>query len=363
MSTMMGPPTMTPRRYLALAAALTLAIVVGVCLLPSDRYLRFASMTEPAVVKAGWIYERIHYDPTPIDIAFIGTSRTLFGVDSNEVESVLGGLTNEDLHVVNFALEHPGRDMHWLLARELLTTRRVRMLILEVNEDEPRDLHPAFGSLADVSDVIAAPLVINVSYFSNLIRLPGRQLSLFLYSMLPNALRSEVAFDPAWYRGAHWDDTWAERGPPRAPFYPIRPRTIFPTPAGMAQELTQDARLRARRIHLPSSLTWLEHRANIYYIHKIAALAHEKGVALNFLYLPSYHSSARPTEAKTYQSFGSIWTPPEFLSERELWSDVNHLNYNGAFSLAGWLGNELSDSLKLSVNEQRTVILAPSARR
>jgi hypothetical protein len=249
---------------------------------------------------------------------------------------------------VNFALAHPGRDMHWLLVHELLTTRKVRMLVLEVDEEEPRDLHPAFGSLADPADIVGAPLLINISYFSNLVRLPRRQLSLFLRSTLPDIFGSEMTFDPAWYRGAHWDDAWAEQGAPRAPLYPIRPRTTYPTETEMVRERAHEAVLAARKVHLPSSFAWLEQRANIYYLQKIAALAREHNTALNFLYLPGYQSLALPKQAAIYEQLGLLWTPPDFLSNRALWSDVNHLNYAGASSLAAWLGTSLSNTQEIS---------------
>jgi hypothetical protein len=122
---------MSPGRYLALVTGLALALIISVCLLPHSRHLRFASIRDLAVVKAGWIYERIHDDPTPIDVAFIGTSHTVFGVDSAEIEGTVQYLSNRQLHVVNFALEHLGRNVHWLLAREMIEARHVQLLVLE----------------------------------------------------------------------------------------------------------------------------------------------------------------------------------------------------------------------------------------
>jgi hypothetical protein len=353
-----------PRRYLALTALLSVVVIIAICLLPHNRNLRFAVLTDWDVVKAGWIYERIHSDPTPIDIAFIGTSRTIFGVDSAKVEAVTRQRTGLDLHVVNFALPFPGRDLHWLIARELLKTRKVKLLVLEVDEDEPRDLHRAFGSLADVHDLIFAPMIINVSYFPNLIRLPRRQLSLFLRSTFPAIFDDEMTLDSASYRGAHWDDTWAEEGTPQAPIFPIRPRTTFPSAGELAHERAHETEVAAHKIQLPSSVAWLEHRANIYYLRKIAASARERDVALTFLYLPGYQGLDRPREAGVYQQLGPLWTPPTFLSKREMWYDVNHLNYNGAFSLATWLGNELSKTQTIShlMNIQPTSVSATSSR-
>jgi hypothetical protein len=333
-----------PKRFFALTAALILAIIAGACLLPHDRHLRFASLQEPAVVKAGWIYERIHDDPTPIDVVFIGSSHSVFGVDSAEIERNVRGLIGQDVHVVNFALQHFGRDVPWLLAREAIKARKVRLLVVEVPEDESRAMHPAFASLADPSDMLTAPLVVNVSYFPDLALLPLRQISLFLSTMLPGAYGAAPGFNPIQYRGAHWDDTWAEEGSTVAPIHPVRPRNTSPSAAEMERERVHWAQLTASKLSLPPTLSWLEWRANLQYVDRIAALARRHSVALCFLYLPTYRGPAQPTQVTAYEKLAPIWyPPPKLLADRALWSDINHLNYYGARALASWLATRLAD--------------------
>lgn len=329
---------LTPKRFITLTVMLMLAIVVGVCVLPHSRHLRFASLQEPTVVKLGWLYERIHDDPTPIDIIFIGSSHTVFGVDSAEVERRARLLIGQDVHVVNFAVQHLGRDVPWLLAREAIEARNVKLLVVEVTEDESRALHPAFASLADPSDLIDAPLLINPSYFSELAELPSRQISLFLRTMLPGAFDAAPGFNPIQYRGAHWDDTWAQEGSIVAPIHPVVPRITSPSATKMENERVHWARLTSNKLSLPSSLSWLEWRANLQYIDRIVALARRHGVALRVLYLPSYHSATHPTQVAVYEKLGLMWyPPPELLADRLLWNDVNHLNYYGSLVLASWL--------------------------
>lgn len=340
---------LTPKRFFALTAALVLAIIVGACLLPHDRHLRFASLQEAPVVKAGWIYERVHDDRTPIDVIFIGSSHTVFGVDSAEIERNEEGLLGRDVHVVNFALEHFGRDVPWLLAREAINARNVRLLVIEVTEAESRAMHPAFASLADPSDLLTAPLVINESYFPDLAQLPLRQISLFLQTVLPGAFQAAPGFNPTEYRGAHWDDSWAAEGSAVAPIYPIKPRNTSPSASEMERERQHWAQLSANKLSLPASLSWLEWRANLQYVERIIALAHQHNVAVRFLYLPSYGSPDRPEQVAAYEKLGPIWYPPaDLLANRELWSDVNHLNYYGARALASWLATRLADQPELS---------------
>ena len=159
---------------------ITLIIIVGVCFLPHDDYFRYKALDIGAYGKAKWIYERIIFDDTPIDIVFIGTSHTLNAIDSEIIEEELSRQFQEKLHVVNLALPHFGRDMHLLLTRFLLKYRTPKLIVLEVRESEARDMHPATHYLANSEDLLKAPIFVNIRYLSNLSQLPLRQINLFL---------------------------------------------------------------------------------------------------------------------------------------------------------------------------------------
>ncbi len=330
-------------RFLTVTGLLTLAFIGIACLLPDDRYVRFNSLHDPAVVKAGWIYERIHYDPTPIDVVFIGTSHTVFGVDSKQTEQDYHDATGQELHVVNFALQHLGRNVHFLLAREAIENRQVKLLVIEVLENESRSLHPAFSALANPSDFLSAPLIVNPSYLADLSRLPFRQVSLFLSTLLPEAFGAQRNFVPALYRGAHWDDTYAETGSPRYPISPVHPRVGHHTPAEMALQRQHYEQLLADSTFLSNPFPRLMRRANLFYVKEIAELARKRRVALRFLYLPSYGDPPTPVYVDTYRQFGPIWYPAEVLRDPSRWLDVNHLNHDGATALAEWLAARLSE--------------------
>src|SRR5262249_40092832 len=85
----------------AVIVATTVLLVGGVLLLPHDRYLRFKSSTDSEYAKFGWIYERIHFDRRPIDIAFFGDSHIMLGVDSTLVEQSFTNASGQAVNVVN----------------------------------------------------------------------------------------------------------------------------------------------------------------------------------------------------------------------------------------------------------------------
>ena len=325
--------------FFGIAFTTALALLVAVCTLPHVRYLRFQALTEKEVVKAGWIYERIHFDPTPIDVVFIGTSHTVFGIDSERVEQACRDTGGGHCASVNFGLEHLGRNVHWLLAREVMQTRKPRLLIVEVQETEYRALHPAFASLADVSDIVFAPLVINTSFFPDLVRLPLRQIRLFAQSHAPSLFGGHTEFVPALYRGAHWDDTFAEMGSREHPVAHPIPRIGVASEAELEHERAHSESVDDAKLRLPAMLQPLEYRANLYYLEELLNLARENNVEIRFLYMPAYHGQGTPDFANLYDKFAPTWLmPTEIVDRHELWLDIGHLNYAGATALSMWLG-------------------------
>jgi hypothetical protein len=337
------PIRLAASHFFWIVLATTLAVLAVACILPDDHYLRYQALTEREVVKAGWIYERIHYDPAPIDVAFIGTSHTVFGVDSERVERACHNAGGKRCASVNFGLQHLGRNVHWLLAREVMQTRKPRLLVVEVQETEYRALHPAFASLADASDIVSAPLVINTSYLPDLVRLPLRQISLFAQGRVPSLFGMHREFRRALYRGAHWDDTLAEMGSREHPVTHPRPRTGVTSVAELERERAHAQSADNARLRLPAPLRPLEYRANIFYLEKLLNLAREKNVEIRFLYMPGYHGAPVPALASFYDRFAPTWPMPREIADRsELWLDAGHLNSAGADALSAWLGAKIA---------------------
>jgi hypothetical protein len=110
--------SLTAVMVILLVAALSAA---GAASLPDNPYQRFQLLPE-LNGRLAWIYERIHYDPEPIDVGIIGPSRTFTGVGSGEVEQHLS-LLGKSARVVNFSLLFQGRNAQWAILEELYKTK------------------------------------------------------------------------------------------------------------------------------------------------------------------------------------------------------------------------------------------------
>jgi hypothetical protein len=331
-----GQP-LTALRFLAAIGAVACIALIAMACLPQDRYARFAEAAaeSPHYLRLRWIYERIHFDTTPIDVAFIGTSHTQSAIDSRIVEAELHR-RGTDLHVVNFAIPHLGRDLHYLLARELLETRPVRELVVEVQDFEPRAPHPAFQRLGGVDDLIASPIVVNTGFFDNLVRLPRREVDLFAPWLTGHAA---LEFDRNSYDGPHWDDTERLHGFTMTRDH-AQPVAELDQGANALRADLESKEALAHRLALPSGCSLLK-RYNRFYLEKLLALAREKNVHVTFLYLPFFHGPAEPLEARYYRAYGDTVTPRETLADASVWLNPDHLNVFGARRVSQWIGATL----------------------
>ena len=64
-----------------------------------------------------------------------------------------------------------------------------------------------FVDVADTADVLDAPMLVNINYLHNLVRLPYRQLALWAKSLSPASFGLKPHFDPANYDGSNVDNT------------------------------------------------------------------------------------------------------------------------------------------------------------
>jgi hypothetical protein len=291
-------------------------------------------------LRVKWIFERIHFDRTPIDLVFIGTSHTQSGINSERVESALRS-NGSIINVVNFAVPHLGRDLQFLLLREAIKHRNVKHVVVELQESEARAPHPGFQHLAPVKDLLQSPLILNTGYFENFSRLPQRQLALFLRSRFSALYELQSSFDPIHYEGPHWDDTYRLHGinTPRLKANSVAELERAARDLWAVFERKQSL---ARKLTVPTQRYSLLERYNQFYLEEMLTLASRQGVGITFLYLPFFRGPENPKDYQFLASRGPILSPTEVLADPSSWQNVDHLNFPGANSLSDWVGNALS---------------------
>ena len=329
----------SPSAFLFATLVIAMVLLGATVTLPHDRYDRFQAHDNVTTRKADWIYERLHFDKTPVDVALIGTSRMAGGLSAPKIEAAYCQATGRRIHVANLAIPVTGRNMHYVIAREATETKAPALVVVELNDIESRRPHAGFIFLADARDVISAPLLINLNYFSDLARLPGRQLELFFRDITGDApLRS--TYDAAAYRGAHFDLTATQIA--------IDGRTTSRDVYLTADELEARREVRLKNVNpvymLPKFLRRMEYRFSKHYFEKIKSSVAQTDGELRFSYLPAYGAEEIPDPLLTELNITEpiIDLGGALAADPNNWLDATHFNQRGAEIASFNFANDLA---------------------
>lgn len=338
--------TVSTAKLFATGLATMAASLVAMAAIPHDPFVRWQAMRTEAYARLGWVYERVHGDPTPTDVVLVGTSHTMNGLDGLAIARRIAadGVRAPDgrcLTVTNLAIPSYGRNMHWAVVRELLRVRRPRAIVLEVFENETRKAHPLFSHVAETEDLLGAPKLLNQNYVADLIRLPYRQLKLGVETLAPREFGLKPRFDPADYDGSTVDNTRVVNVGGRA-LSPPMTRPMDPAKLEAAAKANRDN----KNLHmLPESLERFEYAVPRHYLSGILEMADKANVPVYFLYLPGYGLPPQPFDMRPYQGRPML-TVNDLLARRDFWQDPAHLNTQGAAAVSQRVGDLIAGRMR-----------------
>lgn len=333
-------------RAIRLLLTMLAAIVAGLMIslsLPSSPYIRYQQSAGTILFHSKWIYERIHDDPTPIDVAVIGTSRFEAGVSPVELQRQLSAKTGHPIHVANLALLKLGRNLHYSIVKDLLKTHpETKMIVLSVDEEHVAS-HDLFRYVAEDADLLTSPIIINRYYFDDLFFLPYRHLSYFCQTLFPGAFGIDSRFQPASYLGTDLDRSAGYISPTGKPKNGIQSAP----PQKLRAEATEVLASHQAMFKFP----WLlgtERQMVIErdFTHRIVTLAHEHGVRVVFLHIPPFEGQNTVQNPEAYSSQGDYLDMWRIADDPSMYADGAHLNRAGALVLTDWLADKIAPLLR-----------------
>jgi hypothetical protein len=298
-----------------------LPLVFIIYFIPIERRQRFIQLKEDCSWHGIWFFDRVHHNDNPVDVMFFGSSHTINGIMDELIEK---RLNNPSVHVVNFGYCRYGVNIYYVLLKEVLRSKKPKVLLLEVREDEDRYSHPVFPYIADASDIFLATPFFNRDlvrdYFDSfLYRLRILKAEYFNKDSLVPFKTNDFGFMGS-------GDT-ASR-------------------ALLARVKLDHGRPKARLTSPERSFYMTYPRI---YLKKLSDLCIENNIRLIFLYLPEYSSQEKePLEMITYRKYGHVLIPPdEIFKDPDNWGDENHLNRAGAGKLSEWVAGQIRKNMHL----------------
>jgi hypothetical protein len=269
-----------------------------------------------------WVYDRVFKNETSIDVAFIGSSRTLHAVNEVEIEKLVNDSVRPSLNIANLGYCEPGRDFQYAVLKDLLKQKQPKLVVIEVTEDEQRSAHPSFPYIADITDLLASPML-NEFYLKNLFKALSMRWEFVKYHYLFN--NTIYTTDLAKYGYAKSERIVTD------------------------EELDKNLNYWNRRMKRDHSSFFGKHADSypLSYLEKSIALLNEKGVDYCFLFIPTVNGMVdHPIFQSYYEKQAKVYfLNRSLVSGVGYWMDATHLNDKGstgvAIDLVQLINNEL----------------------
>lgn len=333
-----------PRRRAWLLLALFAICFISYCvltyLLPHNRYVRYQQLADSDLFRSRWVYERIHYDKTPIDVAIIGSSRLETSVSAPTLERELSEQLGRPIHVANLAIPEEGRNLHYLVARELVENHpETRVILLSVVERADVS-HPAFRYLANPVDLLRAPLFINHYYFLDAAFLPYRQMSYFVQTLFPAWFGVSRAFRKD-YMGTGFDTTYS--------FYLPSGKLVDRYHVMPQDKLEANSRQMINELggtwRQPSRWQALNFPLEQEYTKRLVDVAKKHCVEVIFVRLPFYRSPPHMYDEAFYRDLGPLLDAEQLNNNPQTYGDAGHFNRYEIDLVSAWLKESINPYL------------------
>jgi len=333
-----GTPSVPQRKttvrklLLTIATAFAVALILNaaVLLLPENDYQRWQLQDPDGSLR--WIYERIHFDPKPIDIAIVGSSRAQLGLSAAAIEQDLEQ-RGKHANVVNFALPGAGRDIQWAILDELFKAKSPKVVVLGV-DDQPYPFgHFLFKYVAPAEALVFPPSPFLHNTLYNLAYLPVRKLQLFGANLFPGLFGLTKEFDPEHYaqNRTNYSTSFMAEGKLVDMEHPVPRATLLAEP-----------REAVPRTLIARALTRLNGGEDHLFTEKITREAKAHGAQLVFVHLPMFEGPKTVSDEDFLKQFGPVLNYGDLAPHDELFENWSHLNHAGAMNASARLADSIA---------------------
>jgi len=292
-----------------------------------------------------YIRRQIFEETGDLDIAFIGSSRVLYGVDTLYVQKELSEKLGRKANVVTLGFSWAGFDALYAITRDLLKNRRVHLIVFAEEWRGGEGPHHAaphlFRFVEDRDELTELPFQMRAAYyFSSVIGAPRNLLNLFRadYSTLsPEGIaaweKKGRAPDPATTLGGAYSSLGFDHLPSKFVDF-VPPSEARPADVAIYSSETTSL-FQFKGSELPP--------LQLHFARKFASLAQEQGCTLVCLHLPEFNEIRLPVVQESQDMAAVLRAPISLVGippgrmfagisdddAQKLFLDTNHFNTNG----------------------------------
>lgn len=265
-------------------------------------------------------YKKLYTDCNNIDYLFVGSSKTMNGINDGLIEDSLNTGDTVKLHLYNAGYCRFGRNLDYLYCKEFISKNKIKKIFLEVRSDESTTSHPIYAYLANGNEILEGIKAINPKVFAELYNHTLMNL---------NATRCVLKLD----KPDKNNEKLQLHGYNNIDF--IMPK----------EELEQyNQKEKSKLAKYPINTEAIEYIYSDFYLNKIRSLCEENNIELNFIYLASFGNAHKtPAFKEKYEKWGKVIIGPDSIfCNPSYFKDVAHFNTAGATAYSKYLTKVLA---------------------
>jgi hypothetical protein len=278
----------------------------------ANKIYLYSELKDGCENRGSFVYRKIYQDSIRnIDKLFLGSSHTINGIDDSLLSAHF-----EDENILNLGFCKFGSNYAPMMLKEVLKTKKVKQVFVELNYAEGPYSHYVVPLLGDFSDVTNTAFSINANFFSDVYNSFLTRLKILRYNLFK--FKVELGQSPWGSYGFKTSDVIVD--------------SVF---------LEQDMSNFMEKLKLEKSV--LKKKIDYHFAQTnyklLADICNVNQIKLTFIYLPEYAAlHEKPLNYDDCKQYGYILLPPDsVLNHKNYWVDREHLNNQGARKLSEWL--------------------------
>lgn len=285
----------------------------------TDRYFAYNYMKGDCEARGLHFYNKIYNEKNTVDYLFIGSSKTMNGINDSMMERIINTNRPQHVNLFNAGYCRFGRNMDALLLKEFLKNNSIKKLFLEVRHDEATNSHPMFAFAAEGKEILSSAKAMNTSFFKD-------SYDHFLMNL---------KYERCKFNLEHCDSSFVPKD-----------KFGFNNIDKIVEEKELDKFLTEKTKEWKDfkvDKNTFAYKFSNYYLNEIKTLCEKNNIELNFIYFPNYANIIKtPAFAEEYQKMGKLILGPDSLfTNKKYWKDNGHFNTFGANAYSKFLVSKI----------------------
>ncbi len=288
----------------------------------TERYFAYHYTKGDCDGRGLFFYNKIYKEKNSIDYIFIGSSKTMNGINDSMMQRIINTKITTPINIYNAGYCRYGRNLNFIFLKEFLKNHSIKKVFFEVLPDEATNSHPMFPFIATSDEIISSANGFNPSIFSD------------TYNHFLMNLK---------YERCKFNLDYCDSIPVQQCKFGYNNIPQIADSKSLAKFI-EIKTIEWNHYNSTIDKTAPDYKFSNYYLNEIKTICEKNNIELNFIYLSSYGNIIKtPAWKEEYEKMGKLIIAPDSIFLRKMyWKDNSHFNSYGADAFSKFLITQIS---------------------